>query len=674
MAGGADAFVTASETIAHHVERATGLVRTCNAGLPREVALAIPFDERFPAAAAEDRDWCARLVAAGVRIVREPRARVRHLADPGAVAFGRQHLRYGRAAARHGRTAAGGGSFYRELVQAASGKDSSPVDSFSPRRSSRRPGMRSRRCGRSRRLGWAVTRASESEFAVVGAGPGRADVRLRPRAARRRRPSCSRRTTGRRDRQDRRVRRATASTSAGTASSRSSRPVQRLWEDMLGGDFLTRPTPLPHLLPRASTSPTRSGEGRRGPPRLRRGGAAARSRTSGRGAPRAKTAETFEELGRRSRFGRRLYDAFFRDVHREGLGRSRAREIRARMGRPADQELLALERRPHDRCGLEPRARDDAHRGVPLPAARARPDVGGRSARARRASAGIPVAARRALRRRFAIATAAVDSIVVECGGGHEREFAVDERRSRASRSASSSLGLDPPAPDDVRDAARPAPLPGALSSSRSCSTDPEPFPDNWIYLHDPGTRAGPRAELRRLERGHGRARGRPASGSSTSASRATTSGSSPSHDAIALATRRARPDRARRPAPASSAASRSTCRRRIRCTTPRYRGRPRRHPAPTSHASRTSRPAAATASTATTTRITRCWTAVARTLNLLDDAGYDVWSRQRGAVLPGGGAAARSRSPRSRAAGGRCMTESACAAIPAGTEASAVH
>jgi len=22
-------------------------------------------------------------------------------------------------------------------------------------------------------------------------------------------------------------------------------------------------------------------------------------------------------------------------------------------------------------------------------------------------------------------------------------------------------------------------------------STDPEPFPDNWIYLHDPGTRAG---------------------------------------------------------------------------------------------------------------------------------------------------------------------------------------
>ena len=75
-----------------------------------------------------------------------------------------------------------------------------------------------------------------------------------------------------------------------------------------------------------------------------------------------------------ARFGRRLYDAFFRGTRRRS-GASRAREIQRRVGRAADQGLLARRavlamlgiRRAHDH---------HADRGVPVPAPRPRPDVG----------------------------------------------------------------------------------------------------------------------------------------------------------------------------------------------------------------------------------------------------------------------------------------------------------
>ena len=51
-------------------------------------------------------------------------------------------------------------------------------------------------------------------------------------------------------------------------------------------------------------------------------------------------------------------------------------------------------------------------------------------------------------------------------------------------------LSLDPLPPDDVVDAARRLRYRDLLVVGL-ISTDPEPFPDNWIYLHDPGTRAG---------------------------------------------------------------------------------------------------------------------------------------------------------------------------------------
>jgi protoporphyrinogen oxidase len=51
-------------------------------------------------------------------------------------------------------------------------------------------------------------------------------------------------------------------------------------------------------------------------------------------------------------------------------------------------------------------------------------------------------------------------------------------------------LGLDPPAPDQVRTAASRLRYRG-LCLVALMTEGREPFPDNWIYLHDPGIRAG---------------------------------------------------------------------------------------------------------------------------------------------------------------------------------------
>ncbi|HEX9378940.1 MAG TPA: Gfo/Idh/MocA family oxidoreductase [Gaiellaceae bacterium] len=51
-------------------------------------------------------------------------------------------------------------------------------------------------------------------------------------------------------------------------------------------------------------------------------------------------------------------------------------------------------------------------------------------------------------------------------------------------------LNLDPPAPRTVQAAARRLRY-RDLALVALMTTEPEPFPDNWIYLHDPGTRAG---------------------------------------------------------------------------------------------------------------------------------------------------------------------------------------
>jgi GT2 family glycosyltransferase len=72
----------------------------------REILQAVRFDPAFPRAAAEDRDWCARLAEAGHPLVFEDAAPVYHHAPLGLGEYLRRHFRYGAGARsyrqRHG--------------------------------------------------------------------------------------------------------------------------------------------------------------------------------------------------------------------------------------------------------------------------------------------------------------------------------------------------------------------------------------------------------------------------------------------------------------------------------------------------------------------------------------------------------------------------------------------
>lgn len=81
------------------------------------------FSERFPDAAAEDREFCRRWRRRGGRLVHVPEAVVRHRHELGPVSFLEQHYRYGRGASRLRETGAEDGpgleppSFYVDLLR-----------------------------------------------------------------------------------------------------------------------------------------------------------------------------------------------------------------------------------------------------------------------------------------------------------------------------------------------------------------------------------------------------------------------------------------------------------------------------------------------------------------------------------------------------------------------------
>lgn len=79
---------------------------TSNICCRREILQAVRFDPAFPRAAAEDRDWCARLAEAGHSLVYENAAPVYHHAALGLGEYLRRHFRYGAGARsyrrRHG--------------------------------------------------------------------------------------------------------------------------------------------------------------------------------------------------------------------------------------------------------------------------------------------------------------------------------------------------------------------------------------------------------------------------------------------------------------------------------------------------------------------------------------------------------------------------------------------
>jgi glycosyltransferase involved in cell wall biosynthesis len=69
-----------------------------NLGARLALLCEVRFDESYPVAAGEDRDWCRRVVAKGYVILSEPDAVIVHRPQPTVRAFLRQQVRYGRGA------------------------------------------------------------------------------------------------------------------------------------------------------------------------------------------------------------------------------------------------------------------------------------------------------------------------------------------------------------------------------------------------------------------------------------------------------------------------------------------------------------------------------------------------------------------------------------------------
>jgi glycosyltransferase involved in cell wall biosynthesis len=96
---------------------------TNNLACRADVLAALPFDERYRSAAGEDRDWCARLMAAGYVLRVEPQAELVHRPTESLRAFLQQQVRYGRGAYRLRAWGARRGleppAFYARLVRRA---------------------------------------------------------------------------------------------------------------------------------------------------------------------------------------------------------------------------------------------------------------------------------------------------------------------------------------------------------------------------------------------------------------------------------------------------------------------------------------------------------------------------------------------------------------------------
>ena len=103
-----------------------GFAPACNLAVTREVFRRVGFDESYPGAAGEDRDWAARAAASGAAPRFVPEAEVVHHVDDTALAFLRRQFRYGRGAAQFRREALADGpprrlgtpAFYLGLIRA----------------------------------------------------------------------------------------------------------------------------------------------------------------------------------------------------------------------------------------------------------------------------------------------------------------------------------------------------------------------------------------------------------------------------------------------------------------------------------------------------------------------------------------------------------------------------
>jgi protoporphyrinogen oxidase len=258
--------------------------------------------------------------------------------------------------------------------------------------------------------------------------------------------------------------------------------VQALWREMLGDDFLKRPR-LSRIYYRGRffAYPIRAKDvvGRLG---IVESALCALSYLNASLRRKGQNAETFEDWVV-SRFGRRLYDAFFRSYTEKvwGIPGSEIRALWAAqriknfsLGK-AILSILGL-RREHVTTLIEE-----------FEYPRLGPGQMWESFAAQAERDGIPVHLNErcvALKH----ADGRVTSVTTR-SNGDTTEHAVD---SVLSTLALSELiqQLDPPAPMAVRAAARRLRYRDLILVAL-ITTEEQPFPDNWIYLHDPETRAG---------------------------------------------------------------------------------------------------------------------------------------------------------------------------------------
>jgi protoporphyrinogen oxidase/predicted dehydrogenase len=259
------------------------------------------------------------------------------------------------------------------------------------------------------------------------------------------------------------------------------KPVQRLWEELLGDEFLTRPR-LSRIYydGKFFSYPIEAKDvvGRLGLVE------ATRCALSYLWASRHRNndADTFEEWVT-TRFGRRLYDAFFRSYTEKvwGIPGSEIRSLWAAqriknfsLGK-AILSVLGL-RREHVTTLIEEFRYPRLGPGQMWEACADRAQHSGVDVHLNRRCVSVRHSDNR------------VHGIVTR-QNGDVYEHEVDSLISTLALN-DLVLSLDPPPPPEVQAAALNLRY-RDLALVALMTTEPEPFPDNWIYLHDPETRAG---------------------------------------------------------------------------------------------------------------------------------------------------------------------------------------
>jgi len=259
------------------------------------------------------------------------------------------------------------------------------------------------------------------------------------------------------------------------------KPVEQLWEEMLGDDFLTRPR-LSRIYygGRYFYYPLEARNV------VRQLGLVESVRCAlsffAASLRRRRPAETFEDWVT-GRFGRRLYERFFR-TYTEKVWGIPGSEVRAEWAAQrikdfsfwhAVKSILHVDNSTPTTL-IEEFRYPRLGPGQMWDAFRARVEEAGVEVRLNRRCQSISHAGGR------------VERISVKTNGS-ETDYAVD---GVISSIALSDLveSLDPAAPDEVLAAAR------RLRYRDLCLValildEQQPFPDNWVYIHDPGTRAG---------------------------------------------------------------------------------------------------------------------------------------------------------------------------------------